>query len=144
VVVRVADPGLPFDAERMAGIHAECFSDAWDAVALYGLLQDAGVSGLIDDAGDGFALLRVAADEAEILTLAVTSAARRQGLARALLARAIAAAQAAGAQRMFLEVAAANAAGRALYAGAGFVQTGRRARYYPDGDDALVLSRSLA
>lgn len=139
-MIRRADP---LEAERLAGVHAECFAEAWDAVALHGLLDDPGGAGFIDDAGDGFVILRVAADEAEILTLAVTGAARRRGLGRALLDAAIVEARARGARTMFLEVAAGNAAGRALYAGAGFVESGRRVRYYADGDDALLLSRPL-
>jgi len=128
----------------MAGIHAECFAEAWESAFLFGLLQDPGVRAVMDDSGDGFAVVRTAADEAEILTLAVTLAARRQGLARALLAAATEAARADGARRMFLEVAAANWAARSLYSSADFVEIGRRPRYYADGDDALMLSRVLA
>jgi ribosomal-protein-alanine N-acetyltransferase len=128
----------------MAGIHAECFPEAWEAAFLYGLLQDPGVRAVIDDAGDGFAVVRTAADEAEILTLAVTAAARRRGLARALLAASVEAVRKDGARRLFLEVAARNAAARGLYASAGFAEIARRPRYYGDGDDALVLSRTLA
>jgi ribosomal-protein-alanine N-acetyltransferase len=127
----------------MAGVHAECFPDAWDAIAIHALMVDRGVTGFIDGAGDGFVLIRVASDEAEILTLAVTGAARGRGLGRALLAAALESARAAGAARMFLEVGARNAPARALYAAAGFAEAGRRARYYADGDDALVLSRAL-
>ena len=85
----------------------------------------------------------MAADEAEILTIAVAPAAHRQGIGAALLAAAMAQAALRGAAAMFLEVAEGNAAARALYAAAGFRQSGRRRRYYPDGADALVLRRSL-
>jgi [ribosomal protein S18]-alanine N-acetyltransferase len=44
-----------------------------------------------------------------------------------------------GARTMFLEVAAANAAARALYAAHGFTEVGLRRRYYGNGDDALML-----
>jgi ribosomal-protein-alanine N-acetyltransferase len=93
--------------------------------------------------GVGFVLARVAADEAEILTLAVVPAARRQGHGEALLAGAMAAAVARGAGAMFLEVSEQNEAARALYAAAGFAEAGRRRGYYPDGSDALVLKRGL-
>ncbi|RAI57221.1 ribosomal-protein-alanine acetyltransferase [Roseicella frigidaeris] len=93
--------------------------------------------------GAGFVLARAAGGEAEILTLAVRPPARRRGLGGALLAGALAGAVARGAAAMFLEVAAGNAAARALYAGQGFVEVGRRRRYYPDGSDALVLRRVL-
>jgi ribosomal-protein-alanine N-acetyltransferase len=49
-----------------------------------------------------------------------------------------------GAREMFLEVAEGNAAARALYAGLGAAEAGRRRRYYPDGSDALVLRLALS
>ncbi|MDP3371055.1 MAG: ribosomal-protein-alanine acetyltransferase, partial [Brevundimonas sp.] len=52
-----------------------------------------------------------------------------------------------GATRLFLEVAEDNMAALALYAGAGFVEAGRRPGYYarPHGRprDALVLALNL-
>jgi ribosomal-protein-alanine N-acetyltransferase len=82
-------------------------------------------------------LLRVAADEAEILTIGVT--ARRLGVGRALLVAGVEKVRALGAAKMFLEVAADNAAARGFYAQAGFVEVGRRPNYYANGADALVL-----
>ncbi len=125
-------------------MHAAAFPPAerWGADAL-GLLLALPGSFAAHRPGQGFALARVAADEAEILTLAVVPAHRRQGLGAALLAEAMACAVARGASAMFLEVSAGNAPARALYGAAGFVEVGRRRRYYPDGSDALVLRRSL-
>jgi [ribosomal protein S18]-alanine N-acetyltransferase len=91
----------------------------------------------------GFALARVAADQAEILTLAVVPAARRRGVGAALLQAVMQAAAARGAAALFLEVSTANDAARALYARAGFCEVGRRCRYYADGTDARVLTRAL-
>ncbi|MCQ4162409.1 ribosomal protein S18-alanine N-acetyltransferase [Roseomonas sp. GC11] len=137
----------------LAALHAAAFPphDRWDAAAMGQMLAMPGAFGLlVAEAGSaevggaaGFILLRVAADEAEVLTLAVHPAARRQGFAQALLETGLAAAAARGAARVFLEVAVANAAARALYAGAGFAEAGRRRRYYADGGDALVLSLEL-
>jgi len=101
------------------------------------------VFGLIDPEG-GMVLARVAADQAEILALAVIPAVRRQGRGAALLAAAEARAAAAGAAAMFLEVAEPNAPARSLYARAGYAPAGRRRAYYPDGADALVLRKSLS
>jgi [ribosomal protein S18]-alanine N-acetyltransferase len=128
----------------LAAIHASAFPRGarWSAEAFAAQLALPGVFGLIDPAG-GIALARVTADEAEILTLAVSPAARRRGRGRLLLARAMARARAQGAQRMVLEVSAANEPARALYAAAGFAAVGRRPRYYPDGSDALVLAAVL-
>jgi len=127
----------------MAAIHAAAFEpkQRWGADALALQLGLPGAFGLL--AGpDGFVLARVAADEAEILTLAVVPSARRQGLARHLL-QAAAGAMQLGAVAMLLEVADTNIAGRALYAGLGFTQVGLRRGYYAQGMDALVLRLDL-
>jgi ribosomal-protein-alanine N-acetyltransferase len=114
-----------------------------------GLLASPGVAGLFLEAGgeaEGFALCRMAADEAELLTIAVRSDRRRRGTGRALLAAVIARARHGGAANLFLEVAADNAPARSLYAQAGFVQVGRRAGYYRRANglaDALVLRLAL-
>lgn len=132
------------EAAALAALHAAAFPPAerWGAEAIRLLLEMPGAFA-IHRPGQGFVLARVAAAEAEILTLAVHPAARRRGHGTALLAAALAGAAARGAGAMFLEVAEANAAARALYAAAGFAEVGRRRRYYPDGGDALVLRRDL-
>jgi ribosomal-protein-alanine N-acetyltransferase len=128
----------------LAAIHAAAFpgGEAWGVAMLAAQLGQPGVFGLLDEAG-GMILVRVAADEAEILTLAVAPEARRAGLGRALLDAACAAARQGGATRLFLEVAATNAAARGLYGAAGFRQIGLRRRYYADGTDALMMSLAL-
>jgi len=132
-------------AAALAAIHAEAFPprETWgeDAIALQ--LAMPGAFGLLHPRG-GMILARVAADEAEVLTLAVAPEIRRQGVAAALLAGAMAAAREQAARTMVLEVAIGNAAARALYERAGFVEAGRRPRYYPDGGDALILRARLA
>ncbi|MEM9342931.1 MAG: GNAT family N-acetyltransferase [Pseudomonadota bacterium] len=91
---------------------------------------------------DGFALGRVAADEAELLTIAVNPTAQRRGVGTALLSLFEQAAQDRGAARAFLEVADDNAPARALYAKHGWAPSGRRPGYYK-GADALILSKPL-
>jgi ribosomal-protein-alanine N-acetyltransferase len=131
-------PAGPAHAGIMAAIHKTAFpDDPWDEPSFAILLNQPGMRGLIDDRG-GILLLRIAADEAEILTIGVITP--RQGIARALLTAGIAAARSAGARTLFLEVAATNAPARALYAAAGFTRSGHRPRYYPNGTDALLLS----
>jgi len=131
------------DAPALAAQHAAAFAagERWGADAIRLMLEMAGGFGLC--VPEGFVLARVAADEAEILTLAVVPEARRQGVGAGLLAGAMAAAAARGAAAMFLEVAEGNAAARALYAAAGFAEVGRRRGYYPDGGDAVVMRRGL-
>ena len=134
----------PLHAAALAAIHAAAFppGERWRADAMALQLALPGAFGWIAPAG-GLALARVAADEAELLTLAVAPALRGRGLGRALLERAAGTAAGRGAVALFLEVAAGNEVARRLYAAAGFDQVGRRAGYYPGGGDALVLRRAL-
>ena len=133
------------DIAAMADLHARAFAFAWDDTSLRALLNGPGVFALLsqDDEPCGFILIRVVADETEILTLAVGPDRRRQGLASLLLEHAAARAATDGAARMFLEVASANLPARNLYKKYGFREAGTRKAYYEDGDDALVLSASL-
>lgn len=135
----------PVHAVMLAIIHASAFpeDEAWgpDAIALS--LELPGAFGLLS-AGAGMILARVAAGEAEVLTLAVAEPARRRGVGAALLGAAMAEAAARGAAAMFLEVSTRNEAARTLYTRAGFTEVGRRARYYADGADALVLRSPLS
>lgn len=136
---------MSVDADHLAALHASAFDRPWDAAAFADLLAAGGVLAVAEP--DGFILIRAAADEAEILTLAVRPEARGQGLAGALLRQALADAATHNVRRVFLEVADDNLAARAVYAKAGFEQAGIRARYYvrPDGSrhDALLLALNL-
>ena len=137
-------PAAAGHAQLLAAIHAAAFPPAehWDEAAIAAQLSLPGGFGLFDPTG-GMVLGRIAADEAEILALAVIPARRRAGLGRALLAAAESHVGAAGGRVVFLEVAESNAAARALYGAAGYREIGRRSRYYRDGTDALVLARPL-
>ena len=135
----------------LADMHAACFpAEPWDAAALRRLLALFGMFGYLawqGDAPTGFALVRDLGDDVEILSLGVIPVCRRLGIARALLDAIMTEADRRRRGSIVLEVAAANAAARRLYAGAGFVQVGRRPRYYRHGgesDDALILRRAAA
>ena len=133
-------------AALLAGMHRICFVEPWDAGAMAELLAMPGAFGFLAGATapEGFILARTAVDEAEILTILVLPPFRRQGLATRLIAAAAAAARTAGARALFLEVAADNAAGLALYARQGFRQVGVRPRYYRATVDALLMRKDLA
>ncbi len=133
-------PTTAAEAPALAALHASAFppEEAWSADALVLMLEMPGAYGFWQP-GAGLVLARVAADEAEILTIGVAPAARRQGLGAVLLRAALTRALAQGASTMFLEVAADNIAALALYTGLGFTAAGRRRHYYGQGRDALVL-----
>lgn len=134
----------PLHATALSAIHSRAFpsDEFWDERIIAGQLSQPGVFGLLDKRG-GMLLARVAADEAEVLTLAVVPERRQLGLGGALVRAAAAEALCLGAGRMFLEVSVRNQAARSLYRSLGFAQVGRRRGYYADGTDALVLSRYL-
>lgn len=136
--------------EALAALHARCFTTPppWSAASFAATLADPATRLLADPQGRGFALLRIAADEAELLTLATDPAARRQGIARALLDRFDRTAAALGARTAFLEVAEDNGPARALYAGCGWQPAGRRPGYYRLAGapplTAVILRKALA
>ncbi len=81
-----------------------------------------------------------AAADADIQTIAIAEAARGRGRGRVLLEALLREASRLGARQVFLDVRADNAVAQDLYASEGFVELGRRPRYYqPDGVDAIVM-----
>lgn len=137
----------------LARLHAACFpEDAWDSAALATILAMPGASGCVACAEEGemFGLLidQCLGEDAEILTLGVAPAARRQGIARALILDLFARARHGGVRRVMLEVAADNPAGLALYHSLGFERRGRRRGYYRrlhgPNIDAWRLDREIA
>jgi ribosomal-protein-alanine N-acetyltransferase len=140
-------------AADCARIHAAGFAYSWGRSELESLILDPNAVGTaaLDPATAklrGFALSKLAADEAEILTIAVDPALRKGGVGRDLLRAHLDEVAAAGAARIFLEVDEHNAAARALYARFRFVKVGERRGYYklPDGRtaSALVMRRDLS
>jgi ribosomal-protein-alanine N-acetyltransferase len=98
-----------------------------------------------DQAGQplGYALGRVLFDEAHLLKIAVLPGARRQGIGARLLAEFESASVRAGADTAVLEVRVGNAPARWLYERSGWGLVAHRRRYYPDGEDGMLLSKRL-
>ena len=142
----------PRHADNLASLHARLFDDPWDGEGFAEQLRQPGAKAFIARVGDppeaaGFILGRVAADEAEILSLGVRADLRRRGLAARLLRAMRRAAKRARAHRLYLEVAAGNGTALSFYRGRGFRACGRRAAYYRragrPAEDALVLYLAL-
>jgi ribosomal-protein-alanine N-acetyltransferase len=144
-------PVGPFDHAIIASIHARSFAEAWGVQAIAELMAMPGAFGLLVAAPSahghepaGFVLARIAQEDCEILSIAVASPHRRCGLARMLMQHATSIAAAAGARRVFLEVAEDNWGARRLYAALGFAPVGRRRNYYRRGQNmvaALTMRR---
>jgi ribosomal-protein-alanine N-acetyltransferase len=140
------------DASALSATHARCFEKPWserdfrhwlarpDVIGV-GLSQSAG-SPLI-----GFGLLLSTGEEADLVTIAVEPAERGTGNGRHLLTALLAQAQAAGVQRVVLEVAQDNGPAFALYQRLGFLKIGTRHGYYPRQDapavDAHLMAKAL-
>lgn len=124
------------DLQQVAGIMQEAFDprfgEAWTSAQCMGMLSLPGVWLVIaslDDQDVGFALARLAADEAELLLLATRPSARRRGIAGALLRAVIEESRDRAATQIHLEVRAGNDAVE-LYRREGFVKVGERPNYY--------------
>lgn len=92
----------------------------------------------------GFLAFRITADEAEILNLAVDSAARRRGVGSQLMKDAMEACKTARVKKIFLEVRDSNHPARNFYSQMGFTHVGRRREYYRQpAEDALILVHTV-
>ena len=138
-------------AALLAGLHATSFDRPWPAESFAALLATPGTTACIATRGSepgGFLITRRAADEAEIVTVAVVPMLRRLGLARRLLTQHLGDLRLGGIGSVFLEVATSNAAARGLYAAMGFTEAGVRRNYYSHADgrreDAIVMRRTLS
>lgn len=141
-------PATAGDAEAIAALDARVNPSPWSTDAVRETLARAGAFVIAPPGAGlaGFVLFAQAADECEILDIAVDPDARRHRLGARLLAAALAEAGARGARRCFLEVRASNTGAQAFYRAAGFVEDGRRKDYYRSGsgrEDALLMSRGL-
>jgi len=150
-----AEPALgvayPRDAAALAALHAASFNRGWSEQEFEQLLTDRNV--VADRAMRGrthlgFIVSRRAADEAEILSIAVARTSRGRGLAHRLLDLHLRRLAGLGLRAVLLEVDEDNTPARRLYARAGFREVGRRPGYYAQGraspGAALVLRRDIA
>jgi len=139
------------DAAALSGLHCAAFRRGWSEDEFERLLIDKNVIAHRATVGRtlaGFIISRLAAGEAEILSVAVAPARRGRGLARKLLDLHLRRLAGLGASAVFLEVDEDNAPARRLYDRARFRDIGRRPAYYARGAEppanALVLRRDLA
>lgn len=143
---------LPMAATHIAAIAAleeTCFSTPWSAAALTEELGNprAVFRVALDADGRvlGYAGMHHVGDEGYIANVAVAPAARRQGVARALMAELEAYGRENALYRLTLEVRVSNAAAIALYAGAGYVCDGVRPHFYRSPtEDAAIWSLYLS
>jgi len=128
---------MPF--ESLSEMHAECFPNKPWSAEDFADLQKSGAEIIMSD--NGFIVWRMAGDDAEIITIGVRPAARRDGVADALIAM-MEKDAATRAKKIFLEVAANNEAAIKLYEKNGFVRVGARPKYY-EGTDGVIMEKKI-
>jgi [ribosomal protein S18]-alanine N-acetyltransferase len=150
-VGRRIEPVSPAMLGALSILHGSCFSeDPWDVPAIAGIMGIAGFFGRIaweDEEPTGFVLALGLAEECEIISLGVLPDRRRAGRGSALVSSVCLEAMRRNIRSVVLEVAADNAAARALYAARGFVSVGCRPNYYRRAGgriDAFILRLPLA
>lgn len=128
-------------AEEIAPMHALCFpASPWPEASFREMLAIPGTFAVM--APGGFLLLRMSEEEAEILSMGVSPARRRQGTGRRLVEKALAFMAGKGVVSVFLEVSEHNAPAFKLYKGAGFTKIGERKNYYTKqgaGENAILM-----
>jgi ribosomal-protein-alanine N-acetyltransferase len=136
-----------------ARFHSLFFARAWTIADFEELVRDRQV--FADGAFDGrektcfgFAISRLVAPEAELLSIAVDPNLQGRGIGRQLLGTHLARLAAQGAREVFLEVEQSNSSAISLYGQFGFAQVGARAGYYAKKDGsratALVMRAQLS
>lgn len=143
-------PAEMSDAPALSEIHAGSFAHPWTAQTFEAMLAERLVHGhVVETSGViGFILSRVAADEAEILSVAVHPKWRGGGVGARLLAANLDALARARVAHVFLEVEAGNRPAVAIYEAAGFARIGARPGYYRHADgtrhDAVTMRLAMA
>lgn len=131
------------DLDALLELERECITPPWTEGQLLAELLNGDtyiVAAQEETEILGFAVLRRMGGEAELFRVAVQAAARRRGIASALMENVLSAAENAEIESVFLEVRASNAAAIALYEKHGFAAVGRRRGYYDAPvEDAAVM-----
>jgi ribosomal-protein-alanine N-acetyltransferase len=145
------EPATSRDAPRLAQLHAASFHRGWGESEFETMIAERNtlVHRLrLGRRTIGFAISRIGADEAEILSIAIDARNRGRGLSRNLLLTHLGHLAGRGVRSIFLEVEENNAPARRLYERAGFCVVGRRERYYRQDNgeqlNALLMRRDLS
>jgi ribosomal-protein-alanine N-acetyltransferase len=145
------EPATLRDAPRLAQLHGASFHRGWGEGEFEQMLRERNT--LVHRLRQGrniigFAVSRMAEDEAEILSIAVDARNRGRGLSRNLLLTHLGHLAGRGVRTVFLEVEENNQPARRLYDRAGFSVAGRRERYYKQASgeqlNAVLMRRDLS
>ena len=135
------------DVAAIAELEKLCFSDPWSENSIasevnnplsYWLVAE------VDGEVAGYVGSQSVLDAADMMNLAVSPKCRKQGIGQALVKNLVHHLQQNNVIALLLEVRVSNAPAIALYEKMGFVQVGRRPKYYHNPrEDALILRKEL-
>jgi ribosomal-protein-alanine N-acetyltransferase len=144
----VIEEALDEDLPKIAEIHALSFKHKWNVDELGRMKAQEGTTFLVARRASpygtraplGFLILRRAADEAEVITIAVHPRQRGRGIGKKLMEDTLFRLYGERCKHLFLEVDASNEAALLLYKGLGFKEVGTRKGYYSaSGGDGTAL-----
>ncbi|MBR2385129.1 MAG: ribosomal protein S18-alanine N-acetyltransferase [Clostridia bacterium] len=134
------------DTERINQIEQASFSDPWSKQTLGEIVDAPNFFGLVIEV-EGVVVGYIGAssvlDEGEILLVAVDEKYRGKGLGKTLVNTLLERYASNAIKKVFLEVRRSNAQAISCYQKCGFVKIAERARYYRDGEDAIIMEASL-
>ena len=141
-------PMLDEDLDAVHDIEQRAYEFPWSASIFSDCLRVGYCCWVLDTGAGlvGYGIMSVAVEESHVLNVCVAPEARRQGLARAMMAHLLHTGAEHGARIAYLEVRPSNAGALKMYLDLGFRHVGTRRGYYPargGREDAFVLSLPL-
>lgn len=134
-----------WDVATVHRLEMQCFPlDSWSLEQFWQELGQPTREYVVAEDGSsivGYAGAFVLSPDSDVQTIAVDPAVRGRGIGEQLLEHLISTASDQGATGMVLEVRSDNSSAIGLYERFGFERISRRAGYYPDGGDAVILQR---
>lgn len=131
---------LPLEEQLFSG-------DGWDRKTFLYELQENPYATLFvyeqDGVIHGYVDVWVMYEQAQIADIGVDGSLQHTGIGSLLLSKAIEVAEAEGCETMSLEVRCSNEKAIGLYEKYGFIDVGKRKRYYADGEDARLMVKAL-
>lgn len=125
---------------KLSELHKKCFPNKPWSADDFRDLKKSGCEIIMSE--NGFIVYRIAADEAEIITIGVNPKIRRNGIASAMIGIIEKTIKNQNVKKIFLEVASTNEPAKKMYEKLGYKVIGLRPKYY-DGIDAILMAKDL-
>ncbi len=135
------------DLDEVARLEKLCFADPWHRQCFEEELQHPFAIPLVaklDLRIVGYTCLWYVDDQMEIANFAVSPEFRRKGIGRSLMEEVISETKKRGGTSLILSVRESNIPAATLYKGFGYIEAGRRKRYYRlPVEDAIIMVKEL-